>query len=75
MTLDELPAGSRAEVTALDGEPRVVQRLMDFGLLEGDAVEVVAVAPLGDPIEVAVGPSRVSLRKRDAARITVRPLD
>ena len=70
-TLDRLTPGQRGRVVALSGEPALVQRLMEMGLLEGDAVELLAVAPLGDPLEVRLGDYRLSLRRADAALVEV----
>jgi ferrous iron transport protein A len=70
--LSELRLGDRAAVVALDGEPGLVQRLYEFGLLEGEEIELIAFAPLGDPIEILLGNTRLSLRKSEAAGITVR---
>ena len=71
-TLDQLRVGQGGRVEALAGDPALVQRLYEMGVLEGDAVEVLAFAPLGDPIEVRVGDTRFSLRRREAAAVTVR---
>lgn len=71
-TLAEIPPGTRAEVLTVTGGPSLVQRLYEFGLLEGETVEVVALAPLGDPIEIRLGNTRLSLRKAEAAGVTVR---
>lgn len=70
-TLDQLRPGQQAEVTAVTGEASVVQRLYEFGLMEGERVELLAVAPLGDPIEIRFANTRLSLRKHEAAGITV----
>jgi ferrous iron transport protein A len=70
-TLDQVAPGQTARVVALGGEPALVQRLYELGLCEGDDVEVLAVAPLGDPLEVRCGASRLSLRKAEAARVQV----
>jgi ferrous iron transport protein A len=70
-TLDRLTPGQRGRVTALRGEPALVQRLMEMGMLEGDEIELLAVAPLGDPLEVRLGDSRLSLRRADAALVNV----
>lgn len=70
-TLAELRPGTRAEVLAISGDPGLVQRLYEFGLLEGETVEVLALAPLGDPIEIRLGNTRLSLRKSEAAGVTV----
>ena len=63
--------GQRAAVVSLAGDPALVQRLYELGLFEGEAVELVAVAPLGDPLEIRVGNARLSLRKADAAGVVV----
>jgi ferrous iron transport protein A len=70
-TLADLRPGQSAAVVSLAGDPALVQRLYELGLFEGEPVEVLALAPLGDPIEVRVGNSRLSLRKAEAANIEV----
>ena len=70
-TLADLAPGQAGEIVAVAGAPALVQRLYEFGLLEGETVEVVALAPLGDPIELRIGNSRLSLRRADAAGIEV----
>jgi ferrous iron transport protein A len=71
-TLNELRPGTRASVMEVSGEPDLVQRLYEFGLFEGEELEVLALAPLGDPIEIRLGNTRLSLRKSEAAGVTVR---
>jgi ferrous iron transport protein A len=72
--LADLSPGQRAEVLSVTGDPALVQRLYEFGLLEGERVEVVALAPLGDPIEIRLGNSRLSLRRAEAAGVGVKLL-
>lgn len=76
-TLDQLSPGQHAEVVGLAGSDSLVQRLYELGLIEGERVELVAVAPLGDPLEIRFGHSRLSLRKAEAAgiRVTLLPQD
>ncbi len=69
--LSELRPGDSAVVLAVAGDPGLVQRLYEFGLLEGETVEIVGLAPLGDPIEIRLGNTRLSLRKAEAAGVTV----
>jgi len=71
-TLSDLRPGARAEVLAVSGEPGLVQRLYEFGLFEGEEIEVLALAPLGDPIEIRLGNTRLSLRKSEAAGVTIK---
>ena len=48
-----------------------MQRLMEMGLFEGEEVEVVSLAPLGDPLEIRLGDYRLSLRRVEAARVQI----
>jgi Fe2+ transport system protein FeoA len=73
-TLDQLHVGQRGRVEALRGDNALVQRLLEMGLLEGEEVEVTNVAPLGDPIEIRLRDYRLSLRRREAARVSVAPI-
>lgn len=69
--LDQLRPGQRGRVASLQGGDALVQRLMEMGLFEGEEIEVVALAPLGDPIEIRLGDSRLSLRRSEAARVQI----
>ena len=44
---------------------------MEMGIIEGDFVQVLFKAPLGDPIAIAVKGYTLSLRKDEAALIEV----
>ena len=72
--LSSLRPGDRAEVVAITGEPALVQRLSEFGLFEGETVEFLGTAPLGDPIEIRLGNTHLTLRKAEAAGVTVEPV-
>lgn len=69
--LDRLEPGESGAIAGLDGDPAIVRRLMELGLVPGTRVEVVRRAPLGDPIELRVRDVHLSIRRRDAARIHV----
>ncbi|MGD9116654.1 MAG: ferrous iron transport protein A [Dehalococcoidia bacterium] len=69
--LNELKKGERGRVVKISGSGGVHQRLMDMGLVAGSEVEMQQVAPLGDPIEIKVKGYNLSLRKAEAAGITV----
>lgn len=71
MTLDMLPLGQDAVITAVGGEGPLRCRLLDMGLIPKTLVRVEKVAPLGDPIELWVRGYSLSLRKEDAHNITV----
>ena len=69
--LSELRIGKSAAVKELEGLDEISIRLMEMGLIPGTQLTVVGVAPLGDPLEVEVRGYRLSLRRREAARIQV----
>lgn len=71
MTLDQLPVGQSGTITAVGGEGPLRCRLLDMGLIPGTAVTVRKVAPMGDPIELRLRGYELTLRKADAANITV----
>jgi Fe2+ transport system protein FeoA len=73
-SLDQLRPGQRGRITAIQGGDALVQRLMEMGLLENEEVEVVGLAPLGDPLEIRLGDYRLSLRRGEAARVQIQPL-
>ena len=70
-TLKEAKIGETVRVVKLHGEGAVKRRIMDMGLTRGTEVYIRKVAPLGDPIEVAVRDYELSLRKADAEMIEV----
>jgi ferrous iron transport protein A len=70
-TLDQLRVGQRGRVEAMQGADGLVQRLYEMGLYEGEEVEVLGFAPLGDPMEIRLRDYRLSLRCTEAARVTV----
>ena len=71
-TLKDLPIGAQAEVVSVDCDRRLTRRLLEMGLVPGTQVQVVRVAPLGDPIELRLRDYALSVRRSDAARIAVR---
>jgi Fe2+ transport system protein FeoA len=72
-TLDQLKQGEKARVEAVADDGAVGQRLLEMGLLEGEEIEVLGFAPLGDPMEIRLRDYRLSLRRTEAARVTVAP--
>lgn len=70
-TLASLPIGARAVVRQIEGGDDVSIRLLEMGLTPGIEVEMLGVAPLGDPLEFQVRGYRLSLRKSEAARVQI----
>ena len=59
--------GTISELTVED----VSIKLMEVGCIPGEYIEVVNVAPLGDPISVSVWGILISMRKNEAKAILV----
>jgi len=70
-TLKEIKPGVTVRVTKIGGEGALKRRIMEMGVTKGTDVMVRKVAPLGDPIEIAVRGYELSLRKADAELIEV----
>ena len=70
-TLDTLRAGERARIIDVAGDDGIAVRLLEMGLTEGEEIELLGFAPLGDPIEFLVRGYRISLRTREAQRVKV----
>jgi len=71
LTLDQLKPGQKAHITRVGSTGPVRRRIADMGVVRGTVIEVVRIAPLGDPIEVKVKGYSLSLRKGEAATIAV----
>lgn len=71
-TLSALRPGERATVTRIGGEGALHRRLMDMGFTPGVRALLVRVAPGGDPLEVRLRGYSLSLRREEAAQISVR---
>ncbi len=69
MNLAGLKPGEKGKITAIGTIGPMKRRLMDMGVLVGEEVRVLKVAPLGDPIEVTVKNYSLSLRKKEAEGI------
>ena len=70
-TLKDVKIGKTARVIKLHVEGALKRRIMDMGITKNTLVTVRKVAPLGDPIEVAVRGYELSLRKDDAEMVEV----
>ncbi|MGC4094835.1 MAG: FeoA family protein [Polyangiaceae bacterium] len=71
MNLAELPLGAVAKVTHVGGAGSFRRRLMELGLLPGTRVEVISCAPLGDPLELLVRGSSLSIRREQAQSVEI----
>ena len=74
VSICNLKAGESSKISFIRGEHRVLQRLLDMGLIPGTAIKVERVAPLGGPVEVCVRGSKVALGQDIATNVFVEGL-
>ena len=70
-TLSQVKVGETARVVKLHGEGALKRRIMDMGITKGVELYIRKVAPLGDPMEIAVRGYELSLRRADAEMVEV----
>jgi Fe2+ transport system protein FeoA len=71
MTLADARLGELLTISQVSGQGAFRRRLLEMGLLPGTKVTVKSVAPLGDPIELLVRGASLSIRKEEAATVSV----
>ena len=74
MTLRELQPGQSARIEQVDAKQPGVVRLMVLGLIEGAEIQYANSAIGGDPMEVTVFGTSISIRKQQAGNFRVSPL-
>ena len=71
MNLAQTRKGQVVTIARVAGEGSFRRRLMELGLVPGTQVEVVGVAPLGDPLELLVRGGSLSIRRAEAEGVSV----
>jgi ferrous iron transport protein A len=71
--LSDLPTGAQATIAAMPGGQAALTRLREMGVVPGTKIQLVRRAPLGDPIEISLRGSLLSLRASEADQIEVTP--
>jgi ferrous iron transport protein A len=69
--LSQLAPGQSGIIDHIVGDDVLASRLMEMGLLDGEPIEVVGRAPMGDPTEYALRGYRISLRRSESDRVEV----
>ncbi|AWH84549.1 ferrous iron transport protein A [Flavobacterium album] len=69
-TLAGLKKGQKAIITDFDIDA-IPLKLLEMGCLPGNIVQLLQVAPMGDPIYINVNDSHVAIRMETAAEIDV----
>ena len=71
-TLKDFVAGDQGRVLGFQaGGGTYRRKLLAMGLTPGATLQVIRVAPLGDPVEIRVRGTSVSLRRDEAAVLEV----
>ncbi len=73
LKLSELALGASARVKDIPKTGATFLRLREMGLLPGTTVTFVRAAPLGDPLEFKLRGYHLTLRREEAAQITMEP--
>ncbi len=73
-TLDALPAGKSAVVTALRSTGAQRRRMLDLGFVPGARVRALHVSPWNDPVAYGVRGAVISLRRADARAVRIEML-
>ena len=72
MTLAHMKPSARCRVTAAASDNRELQsRLYALGLYPGVEIKVLRLAPAGDPMQIRIGATLLSIRKREADLVAV----
>ncbi len=72
MTIDDLKIGQAGTIAQVGGEGALRLRFLDMGLIPGTRVTLQKVAPMGDPIQIQVRGYELTIRREDAAKITLK---
>ncbi len=71
MTLAALKPGQEAVILGIQGTGAISRRMADMGVVPGQQVRLVRVAPLGDPLDISLMGYHLSLRRQEAMRVEV----
>lgn len=74
LTLDQVVPGSTVVVEQVGGARSFRRRLMELGIIPGISLEVLRIAPFGDPLELEVRGCNLSIRAAEAQQVRVEQL-
>ncbi|MBC8478464.1 MAG: DtxR family transcriptional regulator [Candidatus Delongbacteria bacterium] len=72
VTLKDYRPGDSGVVQRILAQGRVKRRLLDMGVLPGESIHLIKLAPLGDPLEILIKGYRLSLRREEAAAVQMK---
>ncbi len=73
MTLDKLKKGQIATIEKIDANSALKDRLLSFGIMQDETIELKAYSLAKNTFEVQVGNTLVALREDEAKKIKVKP--
>ncbi len=71
MSVCDLKPGEKAIIKSVDGDDKLVKRLHVLGFIQGTEVELIRIAPLGDPLVVNLRGFDLAIRKKDAKNVVL----
>jgi Fe2+ transport system protein FeoA len=74
LSLSQIKPGATVKVIKVSAPGNLQRRILALGIIPGSVMEVIKVAPLGDPIEVKLRSSNLMIRKEEAQNISVEEL-
>ncbi len=74
MLLNELRPGQRGVIRRVRGVGAFRRRLLDMGLLPGEEIAAIRLAPLGSPVEYCIKNYHLALRPSDASLVDIEVL-
>ena len=72
MTVCDLIVGQKGIINNIDGNDKLVKRLLALGCIDNTEIEVTKISPFGDPIVVKFRGVNFALRKSDAKSISLK---
>ncbi|RMG22912.1 MAG: ferrous iron transport protein A [Armatimonadetes bacterium] len=75
LTFRDVRPGMTVRILGVSGDTPELRRLQELGLTPGTVFQVVRVAPLGDPVEIALRGYRLCLRRSEASAFLLESLN
>ena len=70
-TVFDLKIGEKGIINNINGNDKLVKRLLALGCINNTEIEVKKIAPFGDPILVSFRGFNIAIRKADAQNIVL----
>ncbi|MBN1766256.1 MAG: ferrous iron transport protein A [Sedimentisphaerales bacterium] len=72
--LSSLSPGGKARIVRIQGSSPFKKRLLEMGLIRGEVIEKVKLAPLADPAEYIIKGYHISMRNEEARNVIIEPI-